>query len=72
MNGVTKTGFSTISLERLQCARWDSSDSTERRRRRRRRIQCVNVAPSPNIRYEVAVDKLLYYTAHFDLGIRQT
>jgi hypothetical protein len=25
MNGGTKTGFSTISLERLQCARRDSA-----------------------------------------------
>jgi hypothetical protein len=37
MNGGTKTEFSTISLGRLQCARWDSAGPTERRRRRRRR-----------------------------------
>jgi hypothetical protein len=34
MNGGTKTGFGTISLERLQCARRDSAGPTERRRRR--------------------------------------
>jgi hypothetical protein len=33
-NGGTKTGFSTISLGRLQCARRDSAGPTERRRRR--------------------------------------
>jgi hypothetical protein len=32
MNRGTKTGFSTISLERLQCARRDFADPTERRR----------------------------------------
>jgi hypothetical protein len=36
MNGGTKTGFSTISLERLHCARWDSVGPTERRRRRKK------------------------------------
>jgi hypothetical protein len=33
MNGGTKAGFSTISLERLQCARRDSAGPTKRRRR---------------------------------------
>jgi hypothetical protein len=33
MNGETNTGFSTISLERLQCVRRDSASPTERRRR---------------------------------------
>jgi hypothetical protein len=34
MNGGTKAGFSTISLERLKGARRDSASSTERRRRK--------------------------------------
>jgi hypothetical protein len=33
MNGGTKVGFSTINLERLQCARRDFAGPTERRRR---------------------------------------
>jgi hypothetical protein len=36
MNGGTKSRVSTISLEWLQCFRWDSTDPTDRRRRRRR------------------------------------
>jgi hypothetical protein len=35
MSGGTKSGVSTISLERLHCVRRDSSGHTERRRRRR-------------------------------------
>jgi hypothetical protein len=37
MNGKPKSGFSTISLGRLQCFRRDSADPTDRRRRRRKR-----------------------------------
>jgi hypothetical protein len=37
MNGRTKTGFSSISLENLQCIRWDTAGPTERRRKRGRR-----------------------------------
>jgi hypothetical protein len=37
MNRGNKAVFSTLSLERLQCARWNSTGPTERRRRRRRR-----------------------------------
>jgi hypothetical protein len=33
MNGGTKTGVSTISLDRLQCIRWDSTSPTDRRRK---------------------------------------
>jgi hypothetical protein len=36
MNGGTKTGISTISVERLQCARQDSAGPTERRSRKRK------------------------------------
>jgi hypothetical protein len=35
MNGELKEELSTISLERLQYARWVSAGLTERRRRRR-------------------------------------
>jgi hypothetical protein len=35
MNVGTKRGDSTISLERLQCARRDSAGPTERKRRRK-------------------------------------
>jgi hypothetical protein len=42
MNGGTKAGFSTVSLERLQCTRRDSAGPTERRRRTRvRLLQCL-------------------------------
>jgi hypothetical protein len=34
MNGGTKAGFSSVSVERVQCARWDSAGPTERRRTR--------------------------------------
>jgi hypothetical protein len=36
MNGGTKSGVSTMSVERLQCVRRDFSGPTERRRRLRR------------------------------------
>jgi hypothetical protein len=36
MGGETKSGVSTISLERLQCAWQDSAVRTERRRRRKK------------------------------------
>jgi hypothetical protein len=32
MNGGTEARFSTISLERLQCARRDSADPTEKKK----------------------------------------
>jgi hypothetical protein len=36
MNGVTKMGFSTISLERLHCTRRESASPTERRRKKKK------------------------------------
>jgi hypothetical protein len=42
MNGGTKAGFGTISLERLQCVRRDSVGPTERRRRRKRPVREVD------------------------------
>jgi hypothetical protein len=39
VNGGTKSGVSTISLERLQCARQDSAGTTGRRGRPRKRWQ---------------------------------
>jgi hypothetical protein len=37
MNGGTKTGFSTISLERLQCARRDSAGPTEIKKEKKKK-----------------------------------